>query len=81
MKKFWGRRLLVGLIVLTTAFSGIGTAVATAADGEEAIYSVNTDSLEASQEASIFLIHHHVMDHFPGEMDMKTYLIILPSLI
>ena len=34
-----------------------------------------------SQEASNFLIHHHVMDHFPGEMDMKTYLIILPSLI
>lgn len=54
MKKFWGRKLLVGLIVLTTAFSSIGTAVATAADGEEAVYSVSTESLEASQGASIF---------------------------
>ncbi|SCY54181.1 SpaA isopeptide-forming pilin-related protein [Butyrivibrio sp. INlla14] len=54
MKKFWGRKLLVGLIVFTTAFSSIGTAVATAADGEEAVYSVSTESLEASQEASIF---------------------------
>lgn len=62
MKKDFVRRILVGIIALTTVFSSVGTAVSFAADGEETIVSEMTapeealdESLEETpEEASIF---------------------------